>query len=127
MTEWNDDDLHRAFAEWREDDAKQTPTFDGTLGDARARVTSRALRRVAWPFAWRAAAAMMLVAGAGWFVRRSHAPNAATAVALSEWRSPTAFLLDASSDPLLTDTPTFLSNPREFGTLGIRVPNWSRR
>jgi hypothetical protein len=124
MTESNDDDLRRAFAEWREDDAQApTPGFDATL--ARAQARPRTPRRIVIPMAWRAAAALMLVAGAGWLVRRSRAPDVSTTVSLTAWRSPTAFLLDAASDPLLTSTPSFSTDPRDFGTLGIRAPNRS--
>ena len=127
MTEQsNDDELTRAFAEWREDDARTVPSFEATLAAARAKDATRegeaapAARTL--PTWLRAAAALVLFVGGSWAVIRSRTP-AAPVVSITTWRSPTDFLLTGATDPLLsTRFPTATSG---LTTLGAHAPTRS--
>jgi hypothetical protein len=122
---WNDDELHRAFGAWRDEAARDVPSFDATIAAARAR---RAVtpRRVSGVALWRAAAALLLIAGTGWFVRRPADFDRGPTVTVAAWRSPTAFLLDGARDPLLAATPTFSNTLLESGAHGARISTGSR-
>ena len=122
--QWNDDELARAFAEWREDDARTTPSFEATLRAARAnadaRIPASAPRTL--PRWLRTAAALVIVAGSGWAVIHSRTPTPPV-VSLTAWRSPTDFLLTGASDPLLSSRfPTATSG---LTTLGAPAPTRS--
>lgn len=124
---WSDNEIERMFAEWRAADTADPPPFDATYAAARARSTKRAAqaprRRVAL------AAAVLVVAGAGWLAFFQRAPQSPSRVAgretpihsLSEWRSPTAFLLRGPGDVLLTTVPTFSAESAELNSLGVRA------
>lgn len=122
--QWNDDDLARAFAEWREGDARTTPSFEATLHAARANAAARipgsAPRTL--PRWLRSAAALVIVAGSGWAVIRTRTPTPPV-VSLTAWRSPTDFLLTGVSDPLAPIRfPTTTSG---LTTLGAPAPTRS--
>jgi hypothetical protein len=124
--QWNDDELTRAFSEWREDDARSVPSFEKTLEAARAKGASRDAEAPpttrTFPGWLRAAAALVLVVGGGWAVIRSRMP-ATPIVSITEWRSPTDFLLTGATDPLLsTRFPTATSG---LTTLGAHAPTRS--
>ena len=122
--QWNDDDLALAFAEWREGDARTTPSFEATLHAARANAAARTATPAprSLPRWLRSAAALVIVAGSGWAVIRSRTPTPPV-VSLTAWRSPTDFLLTGVSDPLLsTRFPTATSG---LTTLGAPAPTRS--
>lgn len=125
--DWNDDEIKRRFAEWRAADTGKAPPFDATYRAAGARATRRAVtapwRRVAQ------AAVILVVAGAGWLSLHRHVPPSSSQVAtagtpplaLSEWRSPTAFLLQGPSDALVKTVPTFSADSVELNALGVHA------
>jgi hypothetical protein len=117
MTErFEDDSLQRRFAEMREDESGNAPEFDAVLARALARKREpvRSNHRVL-----AAAAAVVLALGLGWAAARSRghssaSPDAASVAAISQWRSPTAFLLEGSSDALLRTVPAITAMPPEL-------------
>lgn len=92
----DDRDIRESFAQLRRDDERQAPSFVKTWEAAAARTGKR-------PALALAAAAIVLIAGALWIV----APQqpARPAAALSQWRSPTASLLETPGRQLLRTTP----------------------
>lgn len=116
MTErFEDDSLQRRFAEMREDESGNAPDLDAVLARAlaRKRAPARSNHR-----ALAAAAAVVLALGLGWASIRLRAhssaiPDAAS-VAISQWRSPTAFLLEGPSDALLRTVPAITAMPPEL-------------
>ena len=124
--QWNDDELARAFAEWRDDDARSVPSFATTMQAVGVKADALAAdarpRARALPAWFRAAAAIVLVAGGGWAVIRSRTP-APPVLSITTWRSPTDFLLAGATDPLLsTRFPTATSG---LTTLGAHAPTRS--
>lgn len=127
----HDDDLKAIFAELRAEDARATPSFEATLAAARARAdrapepdrdaASRRLRAPAtW---WRIAAAVVVVAGGSWLAwRRPPAP----VVALTDWRSPTDFLLDGARTLTAVTPPPLVTSTPDLTPLGAYVPPRSR-
>jgi hypothetical protein len=117
MTErFEDDALERRFAEMREDESGNTPEFDAVLARAlaRRRAPDRSSHRVL-----AAAATLVLALGLGWAAARSRGrssalPDATSVAAISQWRSPTAFLLDGPSDALLRTVPAITAMPPEL-------------
>ena len=101
-----DEDLRRAFEGLRRSDEASAPSFSATLSGAR----NRAPRRRTFLLAT-AAALVVLVAIAAALLRRSPAsPRFAETVAISDWRSPTDFLLQTPGAELLDSLPV-LSSP----------------
>ncbi len=96
-----DEELKRAFAELQAGDRRHTPPFEAVLAAARAR-TARPHSRV--PLAAAAAAVLLLAAGAV-TLRRLHSGTSQGALAVSEWQSPTAFLLRMPHADLLASVP----------------------
>lgn len=133
MVDDHDDDLKATFAEMRAEDARATPSFEATLAAARARAdrapepdrdaASRRLRAPArW---WRIAAALVLVAGVSWLAwRRPPAPP--PTVALTDWRSPTDFLLDGARTLTAVTPPPLVTTTPDLTPLGAYVPPRSR-
>ena len=125
---WNDDEIKRTFAEWRKGDRGHSPPFDAMYAAAQAGATARASTAP-----WRRgilAAAALVVAAAGWLSLETRAPQSAPrpargapAVPLSEWRSPTAFLLLGPGDVLVKTVPTVSAGSAELNVLGVRAGN----
>jgi hypothetical protein len=117
MTERFDDDaLRRRFDELRQEELQGAPEFDDVLARALARrraPTHPSVRVLA------AAAAIVLATGLGWVAfgphRVSSRPRETERVAaISQWRSPTAFLLEGPSDSLLRTLPSITIMPPEL-------------
>lgn len=125
--DWNDDDIERTFAELRAADRRDAPLFDATyaaaLAAARKRAATSPWRRAA------AAAAILVVAGGGWLMLHSHVPPSPSRLAhqraptplLSEWRSPTAFLLQGPDDMLVKTLPIISASSADLTALGVRA------
>jgi hypothetical protein len=114
--QFEDDTLRRRFDELRRQDSQSAPDFDEVLTRALARRHAPAhssLRVLA------AAAAFVLALGLGWVALLPHSGalhqhdmgNVAT---LSQWRSPTGFLLEGPGDSLLRTLPTITTMPPEL-------------
>ena len=123
--EWNDDDLTRAFADMRAHDARTLPPFAATLEAARARATASAAQagwRLVTPSRWlRVAATLAIVAGGSWFALHTRTPLPSS-LSLSEWRSPTAVLLEGATDPLLHSAPRFPTTTSALAAPGTHGP-----
>ena len=107
---WDDDRLRRAFAELRAKPEADAPSFAAVVDAAR----KADARRAGTPsFARALAAAVVLVVGGGlWLGLASKQPPVAP---LSEWRSPTEFLLasgNALAVPALTIIPSSPNDTR---------------
>jgi hypothetical protein len=90
----NDAELGRLFADLRAADAQWVPPFAAV--EAALHTGRRRRPRVAlW---WAAAAAVLLAAAGAAFLARRSAPPPPS---LSQWRSPTEFLLRSPGDALL--------------------------
>jgi len=126
--DWNDDEIKRAFTEWRKSDSGLSPPFAGMYAAAQAGATARAS---IGPWKRGALAAAALVVGAaGWLLLEPRAPQSASRLArevpmapLSEWRSPTAFLLLGPGDVLVKTIPTVSAGSAELNVLGVRAAN----
>jgi len=126
---WNDHDIERAFAEWRTADRSDAPPFDAMYVAARARAARRAAvspwRRTA------VAAALIVAVAAGWALFYSRASQSRLAkggplaASLTEWHSPTAFLLQDPGDLLVKTVPTFSTTFTELNALGVRATHRS--
>ncbi len=125
--EWKDDDMERAFAEWRAGDARDAPLFSATYAAAMNAATKRPATA---PWQRTAAAATILaVAAGGWLTLHERLPQVTTrfpeggvpAPALSTWRSPTAFLLQGPSDMLTTTLPTISASFADLHALGVHA------
>ena len=125
---WNEDEIKSTFAEWRKADRGATPPFEPMYAAAQARATARAStaprRRAVL------AAAALVVAAAGWLSLEMRAPHpvprlarGTPTVALSEWRSPTAFLLQGPGDMLVNTVPTVSAGSAELNALGVHAGN----
>ena len=122
---WSDEDVRRALAELRHHDEQSAPEFDTVWERARASATHRRASRT---LRLAAAAAMLLIIGGAVLLARSRGRSAgpsetdiARATPLSQWRSPTAFLLDGASDDLLRTVPLIPAMPPE-----LRLPTSAR-
>jgi hypothetical protein len=118
MADWSDEAIERAFAEWRAEHEGDVPPFGAVFAAAQAGAARRAA--IAPWMRTAVAAAVLIVAGAGWLVLRPRAPRA-PAVSLSEWRSPTAFLLDSPSDLLVKTVPNIPATTPELNALGVHA------
>ena len=113
--EFDDDALRRRFDELRQAESQAAPELDDVLGRAlaRPRAPSHSSHRVL-----AVAAAAVLALGLGWFAARPRggAPqrDVRGIAALSQWRSPTGFLLEGPSDSLLRTIPTITTMPPEL-------------
>ena len=130
MGDSHDDDLEKLFADLRAADQRDAPPFGSiyvaALANAHKRAATVAWRRTATVAA---AAVILLAAGSEWLVLRSRdsrspsrlsSPASAT-VSLSEWRSPTAFLLNGPGDLLLKTVPIISASSAELNALGVRA------
>ena len=122
---WSDDDLRRELAELRRQDERSAPDFESMWARARADAVGRRVRRRVQLVA--AAALVLMVAGAVLAARsrgRTERPSAAEltrTAPLSQWRSPTAFLLDGATSDLLRTVPLIPALPLE-----LRIPSSTR-
>jgi anti-sigma-K factor RskA len=127
LGEWNDERIERAFAEWRATEMRDVPPFDKMHAQARHRAaTADAMRLPSGAWRWVAAAAAVFVAiGVGSFVlhqRRGRSPGLMSRTPnLSDWRSPTAFLLQGTGDALITTVPTVSTATIELKALGVSI------
>ena len=114
--EFDDDTLRRRFAELRQAESQTAPELDDVLTRALAR--RRAPAHASRPI-FAVAAAAVLALGLGWFASRPRGgappqPDSRGVAALSQWRSPTGFLLEGPSDSLLRTMPTITTMPPEL-------------
>jgi hypothetical protein len=114
--QYEDDTLRRRFDELRREESQSVPELDDLLTRARARRRAPAHSSVRILVA---AAAVVLALGLGWVASRpySGAPprhEMTSVTALSQWRSPTDFLLEGPSDSLLRTIPTITIMPPEL-------------
>jgi hypothetical protein len=116
-SEWSDEDLTGAFEDLREHDARTAPPFAAVHEAALAR--GRARRHRSW-FPAAAVAAIVLVTLFALRARPAYPP----APPLSQWRSPTAFLLESSGDRLIKTVPSFPTHPPTLGA-GDSLPRRS--
>ncbi len=93
----NDRDLRERFAALRREDASQAPEFSAVPDRARG-------RRPAWS-RWAAAAAMVIVAAL--LLTKFYPRPAAPTQSITEWKSPTDFLLETPGRDLLQTMPSF--------------------
>ena len=93
----NDRDLRERFAALRREDASQAPEFDAVLRHARRSKT-------AWS-RWAAAAAMVVVAAV--LLVKFYPRPAPPTQSITEWKSPTDFLLETPGRDLLQTMPSF--------------------
>jgi hypothetical protein len=115
--QFEDETLRRRFGELRQQEESQhAPEFDDVLTRAlaRRRAPTHASRRII-----AVAAAAVLALGLGWFASRPRGgappqPDSRGVAALSQWRSPTGFLLEGPSDSLLRTMPTITTMPPEL-------------
>jgi hypothetical protein len=107
----NEDWIRENFAQLRRADERQAPSFAETWEAANSRAGRHA--EPAFRLAT-AAAAIVLLIGATWLVRGR--PPARPAAQLSQWRSPTASLLETPGLQLLRTTPR-LGEPFGIGTV----------
>jgi hypothetical protein len=106
----DDRDLHERFAELRRQDTASTPEFAALSRQRVRRRKSRALFRLVI-----AGACVLVIAFA---LARYHSRPAAKSVpSLSEWRSPTDFLLQTPGRELLISVPRLGEWPQ-----GVTVP-----
>ncbi len=103
-----DDKIKELFHELRQADERHAPSFAIDWETARSRVgTVRWPRRV-FQVAAATALLMMLVGFMVILLRpptRPSVPTRASDMAISQWRSPTDFLLRSPTEPLLTTVP----------------------
>jgi anti-sigma factor RsiW len=92
----NDRDLRERFAALRREDASQAPEFSAVPGRARR-------GKPAWS-RWAAAAAMVIVAAV--LLVKFYPRPAPPTQSITEWKSPTDFLLETPGRGLL-QTPSF--------------------
>jgi hypothetical protein len=114
--QYEDDTLRRRFDELRREESQSVPELDDVLTRARGRRRTPAHSSVR---ILAAAATMVLALGLGWVASRPHsgAPprhEMTSVAALSQWRSPTDFLLEGPSDSLLRTIPTITIMPPEL-------------
>jgi hypothetical protein len=115
----DDSELRRRFAQLREVDRENAPTFAQTYGRTRARPISRVPMRVR-PLMIGAAAAVIVVAV--WIGReRLFSPVPATP-AIATWRAPTDVLLDTPGSELLGAMPALGAS-----VLDNMIPTHSQR
>jgi hypothetical protein len=115
--QFEDETLRRRFGELRQqEESQRAPEFDDVLTRAlsRQRVPAHSSSRML-----AAAAAVVLALGLGWIALRPHGGalrrrDASNVSALSQWQSPTAFLLEGPSDSLLRTIPTITIMPPEL-------------
>jgi hypothetical protein len=123
--DWSDDEIKNAFAEMRASDTDEAPRFDATYAAAQARVARRA-SVAPWKRA-AMAASVLLVAVLGWLSLQSQLAQSPSRLtqgrirSLSEWRSPTAFLLQGPSDLLIRTVPTISATSADLNALGVRA------
>ena len=117
MTDQFDDDLlRRRFDELRRAESQSAPEFDDVLTRALARKRAPTLSNLR---VLAAAAAVVLALGLGWLALRPHRSagperDMTNVAALSQWRSPTDFLLQGPSDSLLRTIPKITIMPPEL-------------
>ncbi len=117
-----DDDLRAAFDELRAHDAGRAPSFEAVLAAARAKACERRPRTPLRA----AAAVLVLVASGAALVLLLHRQGTRTAAfSLSEWRSPTAFLLRMPGDAILRRVPAVSESVVNLGAplSAARAPN----
>lgn len=100
--EFDDNQLKQFFAETRRDDEQAAPGFGATLQAARTRGTT--VRAFPVTLRLAAVASLMLLAGitANLYLQHSstpplHSPAASPVVLITQWQSPTEFLLNLTS------------------------------
>ena len=115
-----EDQLRRLFAELREADARRAPAFD----DVWRATAARAERPVRRPLVgYYAAAAVVALLAGGLLVGVSRLGRSRGAVvALSQWESPTAFLLSDPGGNLLTGVPPISSSVIQLAGWGLQAP-----
>ena len=107
--ESNDPAIRELFRALRLEDERLAPSFARVWAAAASRTAelrrpSRALARLA------AAAAVLTMAGVATVVLRQQTRPPSQEMSISQWRSPTSFLLASPSEPLLKTVPQ-LSKP----------------
>lgn len=121
----DDRDLAARFAELRRADAADVPRFDETVAAARRRAS--APQRIGPVRIAAVAAALLFAVGMRWLVLRVNdtlaARRASVVVPLSQWRSPTAFLLHGPGDALITTVPVITASPPELERLRRARPH----
>lgn len=102
-TDWPDDKIKQLFTESRQRNEQQAPTFARTWRAATTRAGSAHSKPVLWRLAI-VGAAMIIVAGsATLFLQHSNTPpmrsasNPTSIVSITEWSSPTDFLLETTA------------------------------
>ncbi len=98
-----DPDLRAQFDRLKQEDALSAPLFSGSWEAARRSAGSprRPLLRAA------AVAAALVPVAIGLFLVQIHPPRQTVTAQVSQWHSPTAFLLRTPGSPLFTSTPRF--------------------
>ncbi len=110
--EWNDQELKDAFQDLRARDERSAPPFAGVHDAALARSWRARLWRPA-----AAAAAVLIVTASAFALRgREARPPAAS---LSDWRSPTEFLLTSPGGYLTINAPILPIRPGELQLRGV--------
>jgi hypothetical protein len=117
----DDSEIRQRFAQLREADQENAPSFAQTYGRARTRPGLRATLRVQ-PLVIGAAAAVAIAAVALSYARSS-SPSAATPE-IATWRAPTDVLLQTPGSELLGEMPalgasvldTMIPKPSDRGT-----------
>lgn len=125
LHEREENELRARFRAWRQEEERQAPPFERSW--KRAQAGRPVAGRPPGVFRWAAAAGALLVAfslGALILFRPPGPPPAV--VPISQWQSPTSFLLRSPGDPLLKTLPrlgapameatTFLSKPGNGGS-----------
>jgi len=103
--EGEEKELRRLFREWRQAEGLQAPPFERSWAQAQAgrRRAADPWRPLCWAAGGALLAALSLVAVFNPRVPYTAGPTAA--VSVSQWRSPTDFLLQSPGDPLLRSLP----------------------
>lgn len=118
-----DDDLWKAFAALRREDATRTPTFEALLAHADG-AARRGRRDLLWSVGGLAVAAAVLVAVIVGVAVRRPAPMPSPMVSLEQWTAPTAFLLRTPGLEILETVPRIGSpvpRPQAEGASGGRT------
>ncbi len=112
---WEDKTIRELFKQLREEEEKAVPSFQEVL---RGNEASGGLEIFAY-FRQVAAVVTVLVFSATLLLQLSRAPELNSALPLSEWQSPTDFLLVSSQEELMStvpvlDLPDFAISQIEF-------------
>jgi hypothetical protein len=129
----NEDREREEIAGWfrhlRQTEERDAPPFDEVWEAARSRATESRSRRLYYRVAAAAALLALLAVPALWRQRRRQAPEvtAAQIASISQWKSPTAFLIETPGQELLKTVPRIGDGFMDMRTLNREETSEEKR